>query len=91
MPPTKHGVYGAQKRTKPKIANAKLALASAEQCVHVQWQHVKAHSGDKWNDCADELAKEGAAPALRKPQLARRGDMALKLLPARPRLRTSMG
>jgi len=29
--------------------------------VEVQFQHVKGHSGDFWNDRADELAKQGAA------------------------------
>lgn len=36
----------------------------ARQCpVVVRWRKVKAHSGNRWNDLVDELAKQGAASA----------------------------
>jgi ribonuclease HI len=31
----------------------------------VSWQHVKGHSGNKWNDYVDVLAKQGAASCVR--------------------------
>jgi ribonuclease HI len=34
-----------------------------ESGVSVLWRKVKAHSGDKWNDRADVLAKQGASSA----------------------------
>ncbi|HAX99119.1 MAG TPA: hypothetical protein DCY12_09610 [Candidatus Atribacteria bacterium] len=27
--------------------------------IHIHWQKVKSHSGDQWNQHADELAKKG--------------------------------
>jgi ribonuclease HI len=35
--------------------------------VNVIWQKVKSHSGDQWNDIADELAKQGSQSGEPKP------------------------
>ena len=45
--------------------------------MNIKWRHVKGHSGDKWNDRADALAKEGiqkeeAGTAAANPQAKRR-------------------
>ena len=42
------------------INTAKRTLELAEMTMIVLWKHVKGHSGDKWNDRADELADRGA-------------------------------
>jgi ribonuclease HI len=31
--------------------------------IEIHWQKVRSHSGDRWNERADELAKQGARPA----------------------------
>jgi hypothetical protein len=48
------------KKNKALVAEARRALAEASRSLPVRWQHVKGHSGNEWNDRADELAKEGA-------------------------------
>ena len=42
------------------IQTAKGELKKTEKVMQVTWKHVKGHSGDKWNDRADELADRGA-------------------------------
>ena len=43
------------------VAQCREALGRAEgKGCEVGWRHVKGHSGDKWNDRADELADLGA-------------------------------
>lgn len=34
--------------------------------VQVVWEKVKSHSGDKWNDIADELAKQGSQQGVKQ-------------------------
>ena len=46
------------------ITSARNILAQTEGTgTKVWWEHVKGHSGDKWNDRADELADQGAEDA----------------------------
>lgn len=48
------------KKNKALVETGKSLLTEAQTCCMVTFQHVKAHSGDKWNDLADALAKRGA-------------------------------
>ena len=38
--------------------------------INITWKKVKAHSGDKWNDHADELAKAGTGGSAAPPPAA---------------------
>ena len=49
------------KSNKVLILAARGTLKDAAHALSVGFLHVKGHSGDKWNDRADELAAEGAA------------------------------
>eukprot|EP00966_Prymnesium_polylepis_P279055 6446771-Prymnesium_polylepis.1 len=63
------------KKNKRLVAAARTLLARcATNGLAVQWLHVKAHSGHKWNDRADELAKLGAG--LAAPSAAARATRA---------------
>ena len=42
------------------IQMAKEELRKTKDMMQVSWRHVKGHSGNKWNDRADELADLGA-------------------------------
>ena len=55
------GKWKPKKGRNEKLINAaKKTLELAEMTMAVRWKHVKGHSGDKWNDRADELADRGA-------------------------------
>jgi ribonuclease H-related protein len=46
-------------KAKHTVSKAYLTAVTQSQ-VDISWVKVKAHSGNKWNDIADELAKSGA-------------------------------
>ena len=48
------------KKNKALVEKGAVLLLEARSFCDVTFQHVKAHSGDKWNDVADALAKRGA-------------------------------
>ena len=47
-------------KNKALVIKAQALLADANMSMHVTFEHVKAHSGDQFNDLADALAKRGA-------------------------------
>jgi ribonuclease HI len=49
---------GAWKANKP--LTQRYAKLARESTVNVRWRKVKGHTGDRWNDRADNLAKKGA-------------------------------
>ncbi len=60
LPQVITGEYKAAKNV-ALVREAKKALAAARAArVRVDFTHVKGHSGDRFNDVADELAKQGA-------------------------------
>ena len=55
------GIWKPKKGLNEKlIQTAKAELNKTERGMQVSWKHVKGHSGNKWNDRADELADQGA-------------------------------
>lgn len=52
------------------VKNAELwqRLDAAAQRHKIDWRWVKGHAGDSMNERADELARRGMAPFLKKPQ-----------------------
>ena len=48
------------RRNAAEVAALRGAVRAARGVVSLGWKHVKGHSGDKWNDRADELADLGA-------------------------------
>lgn len=53
---------------KKPVKNAELwqRLDAARDRHHVEWKWVKGHAGDEMNERADELARAGMAPFLKK-------------------------
>jgi ribonuclease H-related protein len=47
------------KKNVAEVRRLREEVARARKCISLEWLHVKGHSGDKWNDRADELADLG--------------------------------
>jgi len=45
-----------------KVATQEYAEFIKNCGINIQWNKVKSHSGDRWNNWADELAKKGSTP-----------------------------
>ncbi|MBY4679109.1 ribonuclease H family protein [Marinobacterium arenosum] len=52
-----------KKSDKKPVFNKELwmELEALAEPLNIQWVHVKAHNGDRWNELADELANRGAS------------------------------
>ena len=51
---------GRAKKNKSEVAALRAEVKLAKRTISIAWRHVKGHSGNVWNDRADELAKQGA-------------------------------
>ena len=62
------------KANKGLVANARRAFRDLKKRVAVSWRWVKGHSGERWNERADELAGKGAAMAPPPAKGSARGE-----------------